>query len=57
MSRYAVGRAVQFVGLLVLPFAIASELVGAVGLGRSMLIALLGVVVFYLGRAVQGAGP
>ena len=57
MSRYAVGRALQFVGLLVLPFAIASELVGAVGLGRSMLIALLGVVVFYLGRALQGAGP
>ena len=28
MGRYAIGRTLQFLGLLILPFAIASELVG-----------------------------
>ena len=53
MSNHALGRFLQFFGLLLLPFAIASELAGAVGLGRSMLIALGGVGVFYAGLALQ----
>ena len=53
MTRYALGRSLQLLGLLILPFAIASELVGAVGLGRSMLIALAGFAVFYLGVNLQ----
>ncbi|MCY2935775.1 MAG: hypothetical protein WCJ40_04130 [Planctomycetota bacterium] len=47
------GRILQSVGLLILPFAIASELVGQVALGRSMLIALGGMVLFQIGMALQ----
>jgi hypothetical protein len=57
MTRYHLGRALQFLGLLILPFAIASELVGKVGLGRSLLIAGAGVVVFYLGVLLQPPAP
>jgi hypothetical protein len=53
MGRYRIGRFLQFVGLVVLPFAIASELVGKVGLGQSMLIAAAGAAVFYLGFVLQ----
>jgi hypothetical protein len=57
MTRYRIGRALQFVGLLILPFGIASELVGKVGLGRSLLIAGGGVAVFYLGVLIQPPVP
>jgi len=53
MTQHGLGRALQFFGLLVLPFAIASELSGAVGLGRSMLIAAGGAGVFYVGYILQ----
>ncbi len=53
MMRYAVGRSLQTVGLLILPFAIVSELLGKVGLGRSMLIAAAGAAIFYAGAAIQ----
>jgi len=53
MTHYSLGRALQFFGLLVLPFAIASELSSAVGLGKSMLIAAGGAGVFYLGYVLQ----
>ncbi len=53
MSRYRLGRFLQFVGLLILPFGIASELVGKVGLGQSLLIAGAGAAVFYVGYVVQ----
>ncbi len=53
MSRYRIGRSLQFLGLLILPFAIASELVDKVGLGQSMLIAAAGAVLFYVGFLVQ----
>jgi hypothetical protein len=52
--RYALGRTLQLVGLLILPFAIVSELVGQVGLGKSLLIAGGGMLLFYLGWAIQG---
>jgi hypothetical protein len=55
--RYRVGRLLQFVGLLILPFGIASELVGKVGLGQSLLIAAGGALLFYAGYVTQhGAG-
>jgi hypothetical protein len=38
---------------LILPFAIASELVGRVGLGQSMLIAAAGAGIFYVGFVMQ----
>ena len=37
MWRYRIGRFLQFLGLLILPFAIASELMEKVGLGQSLL--------------------
>jgi hypothetical protein len=43
----------QFVGLLILPFGIASELVGRVGLGQSLLIAAGGALLFYVGYVIQ----
>ncbi len=53
MWRRRIGRILQFAGLLILPFAIASELVGEVGLGKAMLIAAAGTGVFYVGFLVQ----
>jgi hypothetical protein len=55
-STYAVGRFLQFVGLLILPFGIASELMNKVGLLQSLLIAGGGIVVFYTGVVVQNRG-
>jgi hypothetical protein len=53
MWRYRVGRLLQLLGLVVLPFAIASELMDKVGLGQSLLIAASGAAVFYVGVQVQ----
>ena len=53
MSRYKIGRSLQVVGMIILPFGIASELVGKVGLGQSMLIAAGGTLVFYMGYVIQ----
>jgi hypothetical protein len=53
MSRYRIGRTLQFLGLVILPFAIASELVGQFGLGQSMLVAAAGAALFYVGFVVQ----
>jgi hypothetical protein len=53
MTRQQFGRALQFLGLLILPFGIASELVGKVGLGQSLLIAGGGALVFYVGYVLQ----
>jgi hypothetical protein len=53
MWRYRLGRSLQFVGLFILPFAIASELVEKVGLGQSVLLAAFGALVFYTGYQIQ----
>ena len=53
MWRYRIGRSLQFLALLILPFAIASELVGKFGLGQSMLVAAGGAGLFYVGFLVQ----
>ena len=53
LSRRQVGRVLQFVGLLILPFAIASELLERVGLGQSLLIAAAGTGIFYAGFVLQ----
>jgi hypothetical protein len=55
--RYRAGRVLQFLGLLVLPFGIASELLGKVGLGQSLLIAGGGALAFYVGYVIQHGGP
>ena len=51
--RYRIGRLLQLLGLLILPFAIASELMDKVGLGQSLLIAGGGAAVFYVGVQLQ----
>jgi hypothetical protein len=53
MWRYRIGRTLQFLGLLILPFAIASELVGQFGLGQSMMVAAGGAALFYVGFVIQ----
>lgn len=53
--RFRLGRLLQGVGLLIMPFAIASELMEKVGLGQSMLIAGLGAVLFYVGYLLQNS--
>jgi hypothetical protein len=53
MWRYRIVRMFQLFGLVVLPFAIASELMDKVGLGQSLLIAAAGAAVFYIGVQVQ----
>lgn len=52
-AHYRIGRFLQFLGLLVLPFGIVSELVGRVGLGQSLLIAGGGALLFYAGYVIQ----
>jgi hypothetical protein len=56
MWRYRIGRLLQLLGLLILPFAIASELMNKVGLGQSLLIAAAGAALFYLGAQIQLRG-
>lgn len=53
MLRYRIGRGLQFIGMIILPFGIASELMEKVGLGQSLLIAGGGMLVFYLGYIIQ----
>ncbi|SIO67287.1 hypothetical protein SAMN05444166_8320 [Singulisphaera sp. GP187] len=53
MSRQRLGRGLQFLGLIILPFGIASELVDKVGLGQSLLIAAGGALIFYVGYVMQ----
>lgn len=53
VMRYKLGRLLQMIGLFILPFAIASNLMEKVGLGQSMLIAAGGIAVFYVGYLVQ----
>jgi hypothetical protein len=55
--RYRIGRLLQFLGLLILPFAIASELMDKVHLGQSLMIAALGAAVFYVGVQIQHREP
>ena len=54
--RYRVGRLLQLMGLLILPFAIASELMEKVHLGQSLLIAAGGAALFYVGVQLQAQG-
>jgi len=53
MTRNSIARGLQFLGLLILPFGIASELMNKMGLGQSMLISAAGALVFYSGYVLQ----
>ena len=52
-GNYYLGRALQVVGLLLLPFGMASELMDKVGLAQSLLIAVGGAAIFYVGYVIQ----
>lgn len=52
--RYSLARTLQFLGLVILPIAILSELENQLGLGRSLGLAGLGALVFYIGVRLQG---
>jgi hypothetical protein len=54
--RYRLGRLLQFLGLVILPIAILSELEGQLGLGQSLLLAAGGTLVFFLGFVLQQSG-
>lgn len=56
MTRYRLGRCLQLIGLLILPFSVVSEVVEKVGLGKSLLISAGGALVFYIGYVVQHRG-
>jgi hypothetical protein len=47
----------QFIGLVILPIAILSELEGQLGLGQSVLLAAGGTLVFYVGYLIQPHAP
>ena len=53
MNQRLLGRFLQGLGLLILPFSIASQLVNKVGLAQSMLISAGGALVFYMGYVLQ----
>lgn len=53
MTRYALGRSLQVLGMVILPFSVVSEVVGEIGLGRSMLISAGGALLFYSGYVLQ----
>lgn len=52
--RYNLGRFLQFVGLfIIMPLAIAGQVMEKLTLGQMFLAAGVGVVVFYLGQVLQ----
>ena len=52
--RYKLGRTMQFVGLFViLPLAIAGQVVESLTLGQMFLWTAIGMIVFYVGRTLQ----
>ena len=52
-ARYAWGRSLQLVGLFLLPFGIASQLMEKMTLGQSMGLAVIGGLIFYTGYLLQ----
>jgi hypothetical protein len=52
---YKVGRLLQFVGLIILPIAMAGEIAESYSLGRMLVWASVGIGVFGLGWAIQQA--
>ncbi len=56
MTRYGIGRTIQFLGLLILPFGMATELVGKTGEGGLLAIMAGGALLFYIGYQIQHGG-
>jgi len=51
--RYRIARMLQVLGLVILPFAIVSELENKVRLWQSLTIAGFGALIFYVGFVLQ----
>jgi hypothetical protein len=51
--RRGLGRTLQFLGLVILPFGMATQLMGHVGEGGLLLIAAAGGLLFYTGYVLQ----
>ena len=52
--RYKFGRLLQFIGLfVVLPLAIAGQVMDELTLGQMFLWTAVGMIVFYAGRTLQ----
>jgi len=52
---YKVGRALQISGMIILPIAMAGEVAGKLDLKQMLILAGLGIVVFFLGWLLQEA--
>jgi hypothetical protein len=52
---YKVGRMLQFVGLLILPIAMAGEIAESYSLGRMLVWASVGIGIFTIGWWLQRA--
>lgn len=53
---YNLGRFLQLAGLIILPVAMAGEASASMSLGRMLMWASIGIVVFLLGRMLQSMG-
>jgi hypothetical protein len=53
MSRHSLGRFLQLIGLMILPFGMATELTNRTGEGGLLLIMAFGALVFYVGYVLQ----
>lgn len=52
---YSLGRLLQLIGLLILPIAIAGEASDSMTLGRMLMWAIVGIIVFGAGWMLQNA--
>ncbi len=55
MMLYKLGRLLQFLGLVILPVAIAGDLSGRVDFKSSLGMSIVGVIVFFAGWLLQQA--
>ncbi len=49
-----VGRALQTIGMVILPVAIFAQLTESISLGKMFVMATFGISAFYIGRIVEG---
>ncbi|MDB5352675.1 MAG: hypothetical protein JWN86_3922 [Planctomycetota bacterium] len=57
MNKYAFARSLQLLGLIVAPLGIAAELNDQIGLGTSLMIGGIGVLIFFVGHSLQPKRP
>lgn len=57
MNKYALARSLQLLGLIVAPLGIAAELNDQVSLGGSLLVGVVGILIFYIGHSLQPKRP